>query len=134
MDIAADLGAAIKRLEDLAKNIFENGAPHQKEHAADLAAAVAAVKGGTTLVPAVSDGAVEAKLADAEAQLAIAKDSLTAEMDKTDTANAMVKTLQGQLTDAEATIVERESTIATLTAELAAATAPPASEDAAQKS
>lgn len=155
MDIAADLEGAIKRLEDLAKNIFENGAPHQKAHGADLAAVVAAAKAPA---PAAQEGDYDA----VAGQLKIAQDNLTAEMTKTDAANAMVKTLQGQLSDSEAKIAEltteidttnvkvvelqteleavdgkladAEAQIATLTSEIAAAKAPPASEDAAQKS
>jgi hypothetical protein len=116
MDIEADLAGAIKRVEDLARNIFENGAPHQKPHGADLAAVVQAAKGPAAPVDT----------SDLEAQLVIVKGNLTAEMAKTDAATAQVTTLTAELAAANAriTVLEQPVVLAQSGAESVAAAAP----------
>ena len=76
-DIITDIEAAFARVATHIKNLFDNGAPHQQQHANDLQAVLDAAKAGGPVTVSADLAAYDAKIANLQSNV----DALLTERD-----------------------------------------------------
>ncbi len=124
MDIITDIEGAFARVEAHIKNLFENGAPHQKPHAQDLQTVLAAAKGApsaTTAVDTTEFDNLKVQVATLNTDLDAANGKLATLQANADNLLTVRDSLQTQLDTASVKIADLETQLAAAKSPLSAA-------------